>query len=561
MHQPLRTSSRSSRRRWARTASPVALVAVLTCSAVGCTAAPGDVGGGISGTARSSTSSDSDAVQNAPAATLTTTTEAVAIIPDGTAGDVSLAISRALFATAPVVVVAPSDDEAGLRDGSAEATRLGVPLLLLDDDGQTGFSASPSTSATTSTPATPAVGPTPSTPSTLEPALSAEIARLGARSVLATSPSLARRLSRVPNVQVVTEPGGLPPVSRGPANSTLTVLVRKGDDGSGSAAVTASAAAAGAAVVPVTGNDPRADPAAIAALAKSRPKQVLAVGDAFGPVDRLSARLRVAETGIQLPGGGQTLFPGRRLVALYGHPGTSSLGVLGEQGLSASISRAKKLAAEYAPLSTEPVVPAFEIIATTAQREAGPDGDYSGKSSVSSLRPWVEAARQAGVYVVLDLQPGRADFLDQAKRYRDLLLLPNVGLALDPEWKLAPGQRPLAQIGGVDAAEVNSVITWLADLTAKEALPQKLLVLHQFRLSMLRDEKRIDTGRDQVQVLVHMDGQGTPALKDGTWRGVTGAAPKGMPFGWKNFYDEDEPMLTPAQTMAKKPQPFMVSYQ
>lgn len=571
MHQPPRTAALPSRRRWARTGASLALVALLTCSAGGCTAAPGDGGSASSRTAAPSTSSDSNAGPSVPAATLATTTEEVEIIPDGTPGEVSLALSRALFATTPVVVVAPSDDEAGLRDGSAAATRLGVPLLLVDDHDPTGSGAAPSTRATPSTPAspstpaTPTVGATSATPlstsSTLEPALSAEVARLGARSVLATSPSLARRLGRVPNVRIVTEPGALPPVSRGPANSTLTVLVRKGDDGSVSAAVTASAAAAGAAVLPVTGNDPRADPTAIAALAQSPPKHVLAVGDAFGPADRLSARLRVAETGIQLPGGGQTVFPGRRLVALYGHPGTASLGVLGEQGLSASISRAKKLAAQYDPLSTEPVVPAFEIIATTAQREPGPDGDYSGESSVSSLRPWVEAARKAGVYVVLDLQPGRADFLDQAKRYRDLLLLPNVGLALDPEWKLAPGQRPLGQIGGVDADEVNSVVTWLADLTAKEALPQKLLVLHQFRLSMLRDEKRIDTGRDEVQVLVHMDGQGTPVLKDGTWRAVTGAAPKGVPFGWKNFYDEDHPMLTPAQTMAKRPKPFMVSYQ
>ena len=39
----------------------------------------------------------------------------------------------------------------------------------------------------------------------------------------------------------------------------------------------------------------------------------------------------VAETGIQLPGGGQVLFPMRRIVALYGSPGTAALGALGQQ--------------------------------------------------------------------------------------------------------------------------------------------------------------------------------------------------------------------------------------
>ncbi len=391
--------------------------------------------------------------------------------------------------------------------------------------------------------------------------LRAEVARLRAGTVLAMGADAANRLGRIPQVRVVTGAKELPTVSRATGEAGLTVLVRQGLDQAALAAATAAAAAAGARLVSVSGPDVRGDPTAIAALSEQRPRRVLAVGDAFGPVRRLADRLSVAETGVQLPGGGQRLFPGRRLVALYGHPGTPSLGVLGEQGLDASIARAKQVAAQYDQLSAVPVVPTLEIIATTAQGSPGADGDYSGESAVATLRPWVDRAREEGVYVVLDLQPGRADSLAQARRYAELLRLPNVGLALDPEWKLAPGQRPLGQIGSVDAAEVNAVTAWLADLTAKNALPQKLFVLHQFRQSMVRHEDRLDLSHDQVQVLFHMDGQGTPALKEGTWRSVTAAAPSGMPFGWKNFYDEDHPMLTPAQTMAKKPTPLMISYQ
>ena len=125
------------------------------------------------------------------------------------------------------------------------------------------------------------------------------------------------------------------------------------------------------------------------------------------------------------------LFPGHRLVALYGLPGTSGLGALGQQDLTASIARVKKTAAQYQQLSDVPVVPTFEIIATMAYRSAGPDGDYSAESSVADLRPWIRAAGQAGVYVVLDLQPGCSDFLTQAKLYTELLRMPGVG-ALDP---------------------------------------------------------------------------------------------------------------------------------
>ncbi len=207
------------------------------------------------------------------------------------------------------------------------------------------------------------------------------------------------------------------------------------------------------------------------------------------------------------------------------------------------------------------MVPTFEIIATVAQASPGPDGSYSYESGLAALRPWVRRATAAGMYVVLDLQPGRASMLAQARRYRSLLRLPNVGLALDPEWRLAPGQLPLRQIGSVSSAEVNGVIRWLAGLTARYRLPQKLLVLHQFRLSMISDEKRLDTSHDDIAIVIHMDGQGTPADKLQTWQAVTGTAPTRVFFGWKNFYTKDTPTFSPQQTMANTPLPVMISYQ
>jgi len=165
------------------------------------------------------------------------------------------------------------------------------------------------------------------------------------------------------------------------------------------------------------------------------------------------------------------------------------------------------------------------------------------------------------MYVVLDLQAGRASLLAQARRYEPLLKLPNVGLAIDPEWKLQRGQLPLHQIGSVSITEANSVINWLADLTARYHLPQKLLVLHQFRLSMISDERRLDTRHDDLAIVIHMDGQGTQAEKQQTWDAVLGAAPAGVFFGWKNFYVKDHPVLSPRQTMARTPEPVMISYQ
>ena len=329
-------------------------------------------------------------------------------------------------------------------------------------------------------------------PGAITAALRAEIRNLHPRDVLVVGLAPDVLAAKLPGIHVTGAPSTLPATKVPPPLSHVAVLTAAGDSAV-ALAMTATAQVAGAAVVPVHGGDPRADPAAIAALAAAKPVRVVAAGAGFGPPSTLAYRVAVAATGVQLPGGGQLVFPGHRLVALYGNPESPALGALGQQDLPATIARARQMAAPYRALSSVPVVPAFEIIATVALGSPGPQGTYSAVSSLASLRPWVQQATAAGFYVILDLQPGRANLLDQAKMYEPLLAMPNVGLALDAEWKLQPGQLPLQQIGSVSIGEVNSVVSWLAGLTAELHLPQKVLVLHQFRLSMIQHEQELDT--------------------------------------------------------------------
>jgi hypothetical protein len=78
---------------------------------------------------------------------------------------------------------------------------------------------------------------------------------------------------------------------------------------------------------------------------------------------------------------------------------------------------------------------------------------------------------------------------------------------------------------------------------------------------MISNEQQLDTGHDDMAIVIHMDGQGTPAVKLNTWNAVVRSAPPRVFFGWKNFYDKDHPTLSPLQTMANTPQPVMISYQ
>ncbi len=481
-----------------------------------------------------------------------------------TPAEAAAAVSSSLFVSSPAVVVAAADDSESVATGAEVATEARIPLVLIDPASPQQGGTESDAAASTSEGESDAAASTSEGPSDVAAAALAEIDRLQAGTALAVGAEVEQVLGSNADVEVVSDAGDLPDLDEVDGLSELVVLVHDDDTSQGSAvaaAATATGTAAGATVLSLPEPDVRADPEAIEVLSDMQPTNVLAAGTDFGTVEQLSSRVEVAKTGVQLPGGGQTVFPGRRLVALYGHPGTPGLGVLGEQDVDASIARAQGLAEDFDPLSDVPAVPTFEIIVTVAQASSGADGDYSYETPVEEMLPWVEKAGEEGVYVVLDLQPGRANFLEQAKIYEDLLVMPHVGLALDPEWRLTPTQRPLQQIGSVEAEEINSVIDWLAELTAREQLPQKVLVLHQFRISMLEDIDQVNTTSDEVAVLVHMDGQGTTGEKDSTWQAVVDNAPEGVPFGWKNFYDEDSPMLTPEQTMTREPTPFMISYQ
>ena len=448
--------------------------------------------------------------------------------------------SRAAYESAELVVAGPVDDAQAVAGMSAD---LGVPGLLGEPD-ELGDELDRLGAETV-----------------LVPAGTAADAGEG-REVLEFDPADLSVDGDVPDVEGTTagdEDAGEEDTA---AEAAVTLLLDPADaEGPAVQVARASVEAAGGQVVEAPGADPRATADTVAAAQDGDGDTVVALGEAFGDAEVLNARMATARTAPELPGGGQVAFPGRRMIAAYGSPGIPSLGILGEQDLDETVDRVQELAASYEESSDEPVIPAMEIITTVASGQPGADGDYSSEIDPETLRPWIDRAAEEGIYVVIDLQPGTTHFLEQAKLYEDLLKEPHVGLALDPEWRLEDGQRHLAQIGSVSAEEVNEVSTWLADVTAENDLPQKVFILHQFSHSMISDREDIDASRDELAVLFHADGHGTPDLKLGTWNNLKEDLPDGARMAWKNFYDEDTPTFTPEQTMEVDPAPWFVSYQ
>jgi hypothetical protein len=261
---------------------------------------------------------------------------------------------------------------------------------------------------------------------------------------------------------------------------------------------------------------------------------------------------------IELPRGGRTILPNFRVVAYYGAPQDKELGALGIGSPAHAARRLERAAKPYAR-KTRPVLPAMELLAVVAAASPGPGERYNMRQSDAVIRRYLKAARKAKTLLILDIQPGRSDFFTETKRLRKWLKEPDVGLALDPEWRMDPGQVPGQVIGHVGPREVNATTAWLDQLVTRYKLPQKLLLVHEFTDDMVPEAQL--KPRKGLAYVLNVDGFGGQSLKIAKYKGFA-AQGKGFRRGFKLFYEEDtKPMMTAAQVMRLQPRPDVVVYE
>src|SRR3954449_11086718 len=193
--------------------------------------------------------------------------------------------------------------------------------------------------------------------------------------------------------------------------------------------------------------------------------------------------------GLSLPRGGRRIFPDYRVVAYYGAPQDPQLGQL---GIGTPLHAGRMLLRQAAPYGrkTRPVLPAMELIASVAANAPGQDGLYRTQQSPAVINRYLHEARRIKALLILDIQPGHADFLSEAQRLAPWLGQPDVGIALDPEWH-TPGAVPGTQIGSVTAGEINQVSDFVANIVRASKLPEKLFLIHQFTDGMIQGKERV----------------------------------------------------------------------
>jgi hypothetical protein len=261
---------------------------------------------------------------------------------------------------------------------------------------------------------------------------------------------------------------------------------------------------------------------------------------------------------IELPRGGRSLLPEYRLVGLYGAPQHEALGALGVGTPAQASERLAKQARAYE--DGRKVMPVFELIATIASAQPGQDGLYRTRQPHSVIQEYLEAARRARGILLLDIQPGRADFADEVRRLERYLDEPDVGLALDPEWRVGPDEVPGDVIGSVTATEVNQIAEGLAATVERLGLPEKLLVIHQFTDDMITS-KELLVPQEPLATVLNVDGFGDQPNKVAKYEELHPKRATGLASGFKLFYEEDLGLMSPEDVLALKPPPDFIVYE
>jgi hypothetical protein len=260
------------------------------------------------------------------------------------------------------------------------------------------------------------------------------------------------------------------------------------------------------------------------------------------------------------------ILPFKRIVVYYGNLHSKKMGALGEYAPKEMWRRLDQEVKHWEKADpTTPVQPGLHYIAAVASGTPGKDGKYINRMANKQIDSVLSIARmRPNTIVFLDLQVALSNIRAELPHIEKYLELPFVHLGIDPEFSMKDGSLPGKKIGTYDAADINYVSQYLADIVKKHNLPPKVFTVHRFTKKMVTNYQNIKL-RPEVQIVMHMDGWGEPELKKGTYRHFIFSEPVQF-TGFKLFYKNDlkkapNKMMTPEELLKLKPKPIYIQYQ
>ncbi|MGQ0648309.1 MAG: hypothetical protein ACT4P7_12135 [Gemmatimonadaceae bacterium] len=263
-----------------------------------------------------------------------------------------------------------------------------------------------------------------------------------------------------------------------------------------------------------------------------------------------------------LPG---SILPDKRIVAYYGNPRSTRMGILGEVRPEEMLRRLDAEVVAWTKAdSTTPAIPALHLIAVVAQSAPGADGLYRARMSDSLIAMVYEWAQRRNALLFLDIQVAKSTLHAELPRLAHWFAKPNVHLGIDPEFSMKSGHAPGKRIGTMDARDVNYASEYLQELVSKHNLPPKVLVVHRFTRPMLTNYRNIRLD-PRVQIVIQMDGWGSHELKKDSYLAYVYNEPVQF-TGFKIFYRNDVrkkgwTLMKPEHVLALHPRPGYIQYQ
>jgi hypothetical protein len=259
------------------------------------------------------------------------------------------------------------------------------------------------------------------------------------------------------------------------------------------------------------------------------------------------------------------LLPFNRIVAYYGNFYSKAMGALGEYEPDTMLSMLMAEVEKWKLADpTTPVIPALNYIAATAQGSAGEDGMYRLRMPDAHIQKAIDLADRVNGIVFLEVQIGLSTVAEEVAVLDKYLALPNVHLALDPEFAMKTKKRPGSVIGSMDAVEINWALDHLSKIVQERNLPPKILIVHRFTENMVTNYKAI-LPTPETQVIVVMDGWGTAELKERVYEHIITDEPvqfTGIKLFYKNDLKSPSTGLMPTSRVLKlMPSPSYIQYQ
>ena len=250
-----------------------------------------------------------------------------------------------------------------------------------------------------------------------------------------------------------------------------------------------------------------------------------------------------------------------RMVSYYGHPLSGAMGALGQLEPEAMVRELKEQTEAYTKADPDrPAIPTIELIASVAQPEPGPYGLYLTKTDPYLIEKYAKLAEENNCLLLLDIQIGYSTIAYEMKTLMPYLERPYVHLAIDTEYDMIPPAIPGQEIGSSPGEDIQQAAQTLSDLVEEKNLPPKVLVIHQFEDGMIQDKEMLRPVPN-VEMVVHADGFGTPQQKFEKYDLLVRDEPIQY-GGFKLFYDQDTPLLSPKQVLDRlEPKPAVISYQ